>query len=172
MEQEHSAIPIRFSQLILLRRIAHRRLLADFPLYRGQPQLLRYIAHHPGCTQAELAERFLVSPASIAQSAKRLERAGLLEKRMDEENQRCRRLYVTAEGKEVTEGFHARLREADAAMLRGFEEQELETLDEYLRRILNNLAPMADVDPSALDPFVFFSLMQREEEQRKERSDA
>ena len=56
--------------------------------------------------------------------------------------------------------------------IKGFEEYELQILNAYLTRILHNLAPMAQVDPGALDPFLFFSLMQREETERKERNDA
>ena len=54
----------------------------------GQYPLLNYLSRHPDAAQQELASVLFVSPASVAQSTKRLQKAGLLEKASDPENLR------------------------------------------------------------------------------------
>ena len=67
----------------------------------GQYPLLNYLSGNPEATQQELATVLFVSPASVAQSTKRLQKAGLLEKESDPENLRKNRLRVTAAGQEA-----------------------------------------------------------------------
>ncbi len=174
MKKEYRRVLIRMDQLHLLRRMIHQRLMADLPLYRGQPPVLDYIYHNPGCTQIELAQRLMVSPASIAQSTQRMERAGFLERRQDADNRRCKRLYLTQEGEELNQRCRMLFDETDEKMFQGFSAREKEELENYLQRLLSNIAPIAQVDLENMDKFTYFALLNqmKSEAIRKERGDA
>ena len=50
-------------------------------------------------TQSELAQEICVQPATLTRSLDRLTRAGLVERRLDAEDQRMSRVYLTDEGR-------------------------------------------------------------------------
>ena len=64
--------------------------------------LMAYVLEHPGCTQGEIAAWIYISAASVATSCKRLEKEGLLERRVDPVNRRKNQLYVTEAGEALT----------------------------------------------------------------------
>ena len=78
----------RLHKLELVRMLAQRNEICKDGLYAGQMPVLNYLAEHPGCTQVEMADFLQVSPASIALSTKRLQKAGYLTKEVDEDNLR------------------------------------------------------------------------------------
>ncbi len=164
-------ILITLDQLHLLRRIAHQKRTTDLPIYRGQMPMLEYIQRYPGCTQAEVSERFFISPASVAQSTKRMEKTGFLEKRVDEQNQRCKKLYVTKEGTSILAKYHTAFLGLDEQLISGFTPSELAQLEGYLNRLLTNFAGAAEVDMKQMDKFSFFALMKKIEDDqiRKEK---
>ena len=70
----------RLHKLELVRMLAQRKDIRKDGLYAGQMPVLNYLAEHPGCTQVEMADFLQVSPASVALSTKRLQKAGYLTK--------------------------------------------------------------------------------------------
>lgn len=129
----------RLHKLELVRQLAHRRETHQYGLYFGQMPILNYISSHAGCTQIEIAEFLQVSPASIALSTKRLQKAGYLVKEVDAENLRCKRLYLSEEGARVRELCHEKMDQMDLQAFQGFSEEELCTLAELLDRVTINL---------------------------------
>ena len=79
----------KLHKLELVQQLAHRRGAQEHGLYFGQMPVLDFIAANPGCTQVQVADHLRVSPASIALSTKRLQKAGYLTKEVDAENLRC-----------------------------------------------------------------------------------
>ncbi|MDO4492902.1 MAG: MarR family transcriptional regulator [Clostridia bacterium] len=133
----------KYMRLSIYRRALLRKKAFAVGLHDGQLPLLEAITQMPGSTQQELSESLLVSAASIALSAKRLERAGLICRETDETNRRRNKLSVTEEGAAVAAKHRDQLNEADSAMLRGFSERELTQLAEYLDRMLDNITDEA-----------------------------
>ena len=127
-------------KLAILRRIQHHRLAEASGLYFGQPPVLNYIIHHPGCSQTDLAREMHVTAASIAQSTKRLQKSGLIEKKVDPDNLRANKLYVTQEGIAASEQSWNQIQQFEADTLEGFSDDELAQLEEYLQRIIQNAA--------------------------------
>jgi len=124
----------------VLRRISIHDSAGSLALRRTQMPMLDFIAAHEDCTQADIAREFHVSAASVARSAKRMEAAGLIARRTDEQNQRRNRLRATEEG-------HAHLRRMrdvfdalDEATFRGFTAAEIDTLASLLSRMIDNSA--------------------------------
>ncbi len=130
------------ARLMLLNLLRCRRLrekTAGGGLYDGQLPVLECLIACPGSTQIQLAERLVVTPASIAQSTKRLQRAGLIEKRVDESNLRCNRLYATESGVAVAKSYRQEFDLLDAETLSGLTAQDKKTLADLLERMIANL---------------------------------
>ncbi|NLX76316.1 MAG: winged helix-turn-helix transcriptional regulator [Clostridiaceae bacterium] len=136
---QYKDIVIRLEKLHLIRRIIRQKATIDFPMHPGQLHLLEFINRNGGCTQAEVAENLMISPASVAVSTKRMEKAGLVEKRTAEGNLRCKRLYITDKGKRLSERCREAFDEFDRIVFTGFTKDELKTLRSYLDRLLDNI---------------------------------
>lgn len=129
---------------MLRRRSMHESCFAK-EIVPGQHPLLNYLSRSPEATQQELATMLFVSPASVAQSTKRLQKAGLLEKESDPENLRKNRLRVTAAGQEAVNSVRSVIDSLDERVLNGFSQQELDTLSAMLDRMIINLASEDDL---------------------------
>lgn len=111
----------------------------------GQYPLLNHLSSNPEATQQELATMLFVSPASVAQSTKRLQKAGLLEKETDPQNLRKNRLRVTEAGQEAVVSVRAVIDALDDRILAGFSQEELASLNGMLERMIINLANEEDL---------------------------
>jgi DNA-binding MarR family transcriptional regulator len=83
--------------LLLARALRVRQGLALAPhgLHPGQDALMIEIWDTPGLGQTTLAERLGVEPPTVTRMVRRLERAGLLERRRDPDDARGRTVYPT-----------------------------------------------------------------------------
>lgn len=149
---DHIEFGKRWALLHILRRRYVQKQTADCELYPGQLHLLETAIREPGRTQQELAARLGVTPASVAQSAKRLSAAGFLERRVDEKNHRRNMLYATELGKRAAKRYRDCFDEVDRVMLGGFSDAELAILCGYLDRIIENT--MDDAFDPAEHPYL------------------
>ncbi len=129
----------RIDKVHLLRRVWLQSNRDRTGLYFGQFPILDYIHTHPGCTQSELSEVLAVTPASIALSTKRLQKSGLLEKIVDENNLRRNKLSLTHEGIRAIEKYRAIFLQFEQEAFAGFREEELQNFKEYLDRMTMNI---------------------------------
>lgn len=136
---ELSEIAAKLHKLELVRMLAHRKEMGTDGLYFGQMPVLDYVFAHPGCTQIEIAEHLQVSPASIALSTKRLQRAGYLTKEVDADNLRRKRLFLLEEGEQIRSRTREKMDRLDAYAFRGFSEKELAELAALIDRVTMNL---------------------------------
>ena len=153
---EYFDIISRLEKLHLLRRIILQHSTAGLELHMGQLPILEYIRQHGGCTQVELAENLMVSPASIALSTKRMKREGLLEKKADETNLRRNQLTITPKGIELSKRCRSIFDEFDQRIFRGFSSAELVQLRDTLDKMLGNITdtPAEELDIFALKKFL------------------
>ena len=124
--------------------------------------IMAYIVEHPGCTQGEVASFLYISPASVATSCKRLEKEGLLERRVDPVNRRKNQLFATAEGEELTREKRAMFDRVNQRAFGDIDEGDLAAFSRVLDKMLDNLGGR-DVEPRQ----VFGSLI--ESDKRKEK---
>lgn len=155
LQRSNFEVISRMEKLHLLRRIILQKATADIGLHMGQLPILEYVRKNDGCTQAELAEKLLVSPASIALSTKRMEKEGLLEKHVDENNLRRNQLTVTEKGRKISEQCRSIFNEADTRMFAGFDKNELEHFLACLDKMLFNITGK---DAEHFDLFTLTSL--------------
>ena len=137
-------------------------------LYFGQLPVLRFVIEHPGCTQKDLAGFIRVTPASIALSTKRLQKAGLLTKQTDENNLRCNRLFVTLKGKRVADSYKQAFTDLDERTFAGFTDEELSFLYTCLNRMLYNVGGDRYKDA---DFFALLSMTKESEQALKEENE-
>ena len=141
----------QLEKLQCMRRVMQHKVAEELSLYRGQWPVLQYIRRHPGCTQVEIAQTFLITPSSIAQSTKRMQREGLLEKGPQSGNRRSNYLRLTDKGVAVCEECGRRYYEIDRDIMAGFSEEELQSLESMLGRMVHNAAERASLDIEHLD---------------------
>jgi DNA-binding MarR family transcriptional regulator len=91
----------QLSQVCKLRRARGSAMLEKLGIYRGQHFILFHLWEQEGLTHSELAERLHIRPATVTNALKRMERAGLLERRRDTADQRVSRVYLTPEGRAI-----------------------------------------------------------------------
>ncbi len=135
----------RFIKLNLLRRIELNKAAADEGLYFGQLPIVEYIIRNEGCTQKEIADKLGVTPASIAISTKRMQKAGLIEKLTDESDLRRNRLSATGNGIELARICRAQADDLDKRMFEGFSQQELVMMKDNLDRMIGNISDESDI---------------------------
>ena len=61
-----------------------------------------YVYFHDGRKQAEIAKGLCVKPASLTVMLQRMEQAGLVNRKSDEQDQRVQRVYITELGRETS----------------------------------------------------------------------
>lgn len=137
-ETNYVKIGMRIHHLMHMRKIYVQARTGGEEAYPGQYPILAYVADHKGCTQVEVADAMMTSASSVALSTKRLQKMGLLEKQVDENNLRCKHLSVTEAGWQTAKRFHEAHRVFDEASLRGFTDEELEQMASFLERMLGN----------------------------------
>ncbi|MBR0385774.1 MAG: MarR family transcriptional regulator [Erysipelotrichaceae bacterium] len=108
-------------------------------IYYGQIHLLDYITMNPGCTQKDLADFFASSKATITKSIKRMLANGIIYRKTNEEDERKFALYPTELGEQLSSRSQDIFRQVGMRCYQGFSEEELQQLDGYITRIVNNL---------------------------------
>lgn len=120
----------------------HARGLSDL----GSPLILFILDHHGDhgeiASQRELARTLRVSPATIANSLKSMERMGYVEKRVDEKDARRNRVIITEKGLSAVKQCFEIFGEIDRRMTEGLTPEEQDDLDRLHRKMLNNLGGM------------------------------
>ena len=121
-----------------LNRAHHNATLAQMARHNvqdvGNPMLLFILAQcaeQPEGTvpsQKKLAELLHVSPATVANSLKSLERGGYVRKEPDPSDARCNRVYITDKGLQAVQTCVTVFDTVDQQVLRGFSPAELELL--------------------------------------------
>ena len=118
----------------------------------GNPMLLfilvQSLAQDEVSSQKKLAELLHVSPATVANSLKSLERGGYVRKEPDPADARRNRVSITDKGRKAVEACAEVFETVDQQMLRGFSPAELDQLHDFHRRMLDNLRQIGgDQDP-------------------------
>jgi len=144
MERKTEASGMLFHSL---NRAFHNALQAEMAAaglgdFGSPPILLFLLERHCGGkppAQRELAEQLHISPAAVAMSLKSLERGGYIEKRMDPEDQRCKRVSITEKGSQALATCFQVSARVEERMFDGFTPEECRQLADYHWKMLRNL---------------------------------
>lgn len=109
----------------------------------GQPRILFLLKEGESDgglpAQQELAQRLHVSPATIATSLKSLERMGYITRQSDPRDGRKKRIAITEKGQDAQRRCIAVFQQVDTQVYAGFSPQELELLQQFYQRMLDNI---------------------------------
>lgn len=122
---------------------AHRQkaeaLLSTVGLHTGQEFILMHLWAGDGCMQTELVDEMCVQPATITKSLDRMEAAGFVERRPDDQDRRVSRVYLTAEGRALQEKVAALWQELEASTFGDFNTADRETFRRLAARARENV---------------------------------
>ncbi|MBX9469742.1 MarR family transcriptional regulator [Rhizobium sp. WL3] len=104
----------------------------------GQFPILIELWEEEGLTQRQLLDRVDVEQATIANTLARMERDGLIERRVHPTDKRAQQIFLTAKARDMREEALAAADEAEQAVFRGFRRFEKELLKEYIRWAIAN----------------------------------
>lgn len=103
--------------------------------YRGESHLLKIVSDRPGIYSSEIARCFHVTRAVIHKTLKKLEERGLVEKKQDEQDKKCYKLYVTDKGRKASKELE-RIQLGKAAAffecVKGLSREDLEGVIRFL----------------------------------------
>ncbi len=120
----------------LIRRASH-------PVHRKEitPEqywLLRLLRRNGAMSVSELAGSLGVTGSSVTTACKRLEKAGLVKRERQSDDERMVRVMLTAQGREHVEAWHQRRREMVVQWLSALEQDEQKMLQHLLERVLES----------------------------------
>ena len=121
-----------------------RAVLEEHGLYVGQPRFLFVLMKHSGISQKEMAEILCVKPATVNVTVKRLEKAGFIEKKIDEVNKRVSRLYLTDKGRDTCITVKEVMKNINEKSFNVLNDEEKDWLKKILKKVNNNLEKCLD----------------------------
>ena len=143
---EPNSIDYLLKQVCRLHYTRAHLLLEKLGLYRGQPPVLRALWGSEGLTHTDLAARLHVQPATITKMIQRMERAGFVERRPDEKDQRLSRVYLTEAGRGIRGEVHRVWRTLEGETFRGFSQKERALIGRFFDRMRENLMQVTGGD--------------------------
>ncbi len=121
-----------------------RKQMHALGLHRGQPPVLFALHKQDGMSNSELAEFLEITPATLTNKVKRMEKADLVLRRRDPEDERVSRIYLTDKGRGLMDKLRRSVVQKETAMLKGFGEADKKRLKEDLLKILENIEAYED----------------------------
>ncbi|MHB8107130.1 MAG: MarR family winged helix-turn-helix transcriptional regulator [Candidatus Cryosericum sp.] len=117
----------------------------------GQPMILFMLRNHEvaaECDQKGFSEALGVSPATVAVSIRRMEKAGLISKSTDPDDLRRNHLAITDKGLLLVNDCIRAFHDVDAGTFKGLSEEERRQLEGSYRRMIENLVAMGAQVPT------------------------
>ena len=122
---------------------AHHRLgserLKQLGLHTGQEMLLLSLRSEDGMTQSQLANRSCLDLSTITKVVQRMERAGLVQRRVDLDDARISRVYLTPQGRALCEPSWQMWLDLEQRLTQGLTEAERVLLHRLLATVATNL---------------------------------
>ncbi len=126
----------------LLKRVAHinrvegERILGECGFRGGQEYVMGALWELDGQRPGDIARRLGLSAAAVTKHVRNLTQAGYLESRMDSEDKRASRIFLTASGHAVRETVGQNIQRLEAELLSPLNDREREELAKLLSAIL------------------------------------
>ena len=109
-------------------------------LHRSQHMMLMCISHfEKDPTQREVAERLEISPASAAETIKKLESSEFIARSSDKNDTRCNVIKITDKGKKILADTHKIFESINEKTFDGLSEHETEVFKKCLSKMQENI---------------------------------
>ena len=127
------------SQICRLEHARAHELLEELGLYRGQHRILSALWEQNGLTHTELSKHSRVRPSTISTTIQRMEKARLVERKHDAEDQRVSRVYLTQAGRALQGDVEQTWRRLEEEVFDGFTLEERVLLRRLFLQMRENL---------------------------------
>ena len=132
---------------------AYRRLMSrsifEHEIPPGQIFALREIGHEDGITQRDLADRLRISRPTLTVMLQKMEKAGIVERRADEGDQRFTHLHLTTEGAALHDRMRGVMGELVSQVMGSMSERDRSELTRLLGLMHDNITSALDTTPAA-----------------------
>lgn len=108
-------------------------------LNNQQARLLKYVSEHPGTIQKDVAQYLNRQNATVTNMLKVLEKQGYVSRRIPDDNERQKQLYLEAKGEELIASINAVFAALETEVRDAIPENERESLVKNLNRIQSRL---------------------------------
>ena len=122
----------------LLRRVYDRR-VEPLGLTRSQWRVLVHVYRREGVTQTALAQVLEIEKPTLGKLVDRLEQKGWVERRVEERDQRARRLVITEQARPLIDQMEELAEAVHADALDGVADDETDQLHDTLLAVKSNL---------------------------------
>lgn len=114
--------------------------LTQMDLTAAQSHVLGYITHRkdPPCPR-DIEEAFQLSHPTVSGILSRLEQKDFIQLLPDEQDRRCKRIYIRPKGRELDEMMHQTIRATEEKMVEHFTEEEKAQFADLLQRAIANM---------------------------------
>ncbi len=136
---ESESLEFLLSQMIRMHHNRTQELLNQFNLYPGQPRILFMLIHRDGRTQKEFADASGVKAATITVTLRRMEKAGLIERRPDPNDLRATRVFITPKGVQTAKKARTTIDQLSEACFTGFNDTDKALMRRFLLQMRDNL---------------------------------
>lgn len=114
--------------------------LASMELTAAQGRIMAFITHSRQAPCArDIEETFRLSHPTVSGLLSRLEKKGFIEFRPDEQDRRCKRIYILQKGRELHETMHNTIVDMEAQLVSGFTEEEKIQFRNLLMKAIENV---------------------------------
>jgi DNA-binding MarR family transcriptional regulator len=124
------------------RRVAVDRALKPLGITRAQWWVLAFLSRRDGMTQTALAADLDLTKVAIGGLLDRMEVAGFVERRADQNDGRARRVFLTRAGAKMVNAIRENVETVELDILRNVPEEALAQATETLRALKETLLEM------------------------------
>ena len=140
MHQIEPSISYLLVQIMKAHRSYAESLLVEKGLHTGQEMILLQLADEEGITQSQIADCQCVEPPTVTKMVQRMEAAGLVERRQDNEDARVSRVFLTSHSRALTEPILEAWAQLEERTLAGLTRTERMILAQLLEQVRANLS--------------------------------
>jgi MarR family transcriptional regulator for hemolysin len=134
----------------LLRKNFNRR-VQSFGLTQEQCRVVLYLSRHEGIQQVDLAELLEIKPITLARLLDKLQENGLIERRLNPDDRRAFRLYLTHDAHTVLKKILAIGAATRSDANKNISPSDLDRLYSILSRLKSNLVDAEAIQLSNLN---------------------
>jgi len=128
-----------FLEILRFHHMRTHGLLNEIGIYPGQPPMLFILFKGEGLSQRELGEKLKLTPATITVMLKRMEKANIVERRQDKDDQRIWRVYLTEKGEKMYYKAREATKVIDEECFGNFNMEEKAVLKKLMLQMRDNL---------------------------------
>ncbi len=115
------------------------RLLDAHCFHRGQTPLIFALSQEDGRSNSELADLMEVTPATITNMVKRMEKAGFVQRKRDPADERVKRVWLTSQGKGKVQDLRDVVMNLQGIAFGNFTDAEKNQFKNLMEKVLNNV---------------------------------